>query len=235
MHHRTSTELWQITTARRISLYSRYAFNVSKGYHESKPNREIRSVQVVQGLIVNFGDLFRIAPCSVSHGFYIKAELAVAAWLSPGIRALHDPTLHTMCITHLRNLASRCHSLCDFSNFAYAHITGLSMASELCSHKYTGELDVGICCLTCSTVRRYPPETDPSQSSLPFISKDEEYQYEPVDTTSNTIRLIVLSPGNDSDPTSCRVISTNSNLALPFIAISYTWTSEDETRPMHRA
>jgi hypothetical protein len=100
------------------------------------------------------------------------------------------------------------------------------MESEVCSHKYLQELEIGLCCLSCGALRDSIPEiwnATPTSNN----ESDEEYQYKPL--RPEEIRLILLLPGAESDPISCRVITIplHAGHSYKYEAVSYTWAAED--------
>jgi hypothetical protein len=100
------------------------------------------------------------------------------------------------------------------------------MESEVCSHKYLEELEIGLCCLSCGAVRNFVSET-PDTSAASTTLSDEEYKYTPL--RPDQIRLIVLHPGAELDPISCQIITIQLQSADPYRyeAVSYTWATED--------
>jgi len=102
------------------------------------------------------------------------------------------------------------------------------MESEVCRHKYLSSLDIGLCCLSCGTIRSFL--SDPSITKVHNLPDSEgcdiEYEHEPLETPWDTIRLLVLLAGKKSDPVSCRITSVGLDEQPAYIAISYTWTTE---------
>jgi hypothetical protein len=100
------------------------------------------------------------------------------------------------------------------------------MESKVCSHKYLEELEIGLCCLSCGTLRNFVSET-PDTSAASNTQPGEEYQYSPL--RPDQIRLIVLHPGAESDPISCQIITIQlqSGYSYRYEAVSYTWATED--------
>jgi hypothetical protein len=101
------------------------------------------------------------------------------------------------------------------------------MPPEACSHKHVGSFELGIYCLSCGAVRSAVPETIPIASVEARSQLEEEYQYNVLDRDQEEIRLIELLPAANKDRISCRVITVGLNLAPAYVAISYTWTTED--------
>jgi hypothetical protein len=100
------------------------------------------------------------------------------------------------------------------------------MQPEACSHKYLEELEIGLCCLSCGAMRNFTLDTSDTSPTLDTQSH-EEYQYTPLNPDLNEIRLLVLLPGAETEPISCRIITVELESAPIYSAVSYTWATED--------
>ncbi|KAF2035353.1 hypothetical protein EK21DRAFT_54070 [Setomelanomma holmii] len=96
------------------------------------------------------------------------------------------------------------------------------MQSE-CLHRYVEKLDIGICCLSCGSIRNSTYESTAVASEQPA---DEEYRYQRLDHNLKHIRLVELLPVRGLDPISCRIKIAQLQHLPPYAAISYTWATE---------
>ena len=101
------------------------------------------------------------------------------------------------------------------------------MEAESCKHQYVEPCDLGLCCLSCGAVRSSTFEVPLISPGTPHLSPDEEYQYSPLSRDLDEIRLIELYPGAETDPISCRIITVELRFCPPYLAMSYTWATED--------
>jgi hypothetical protein len=100
------------------------------------------------------------------------------------------------------------------------------MESEVCSHKYLEELEIGLCCLSCGALRNFVSKASDTTSTSNTES-DEEYQYMPL--RPDEIRLVVLLPDSEDHLISCRILTVQlqAAAAYEYEAVSYTWATED--------
>jgi hypothetical protein len=96
-------------------------------------------------------------------------------------------------------------------------ITVLNMASQKpCEHKYMEKYDIGLCCLSCGTVR------NSIFAEFTTAPSHDEYQYIPLKRSPKEIRLVALLPGRGSDPICCRIITVQLDHCPYYTAASYT-------------
>jgi hypothetical protein len=94
-------------------------------------------------------------------------------------------------------------------------------SNKSCQHKYVEKCDIGLCCLSCGTIRN---SIFTAPTPTPSI---DEYQYIPLKRYPQEIRLVALYPGHGSDPICCRIITAQLRSLPYYTAASYTWATED--------
>jgi hypothetical protein len=102
-----------------------------------------------------------------------------------------------------------------------------SMEVEACIHRYVQPCDIGLCCLSCGAFRKSHFETRSIGQGTPQVSPDEDYQYSTLDRNLDEIRLVEIYPGAESSPILCRIVSVELRRCFPYLAVSYTWATED--------
>jgi hypothetical protein len=113
------------------------------------------------------------------------------------------------------------------------------MPSDRCSHKDSRVFDHTIACLSCGTTRNIALEKEIVPSNIPQVPDWAPYSYQSLDQDRNEIRLLelvstqpapfpssILRPRTER-PLHCRLIKCRLEKAPPYIAISYTWATED--------
>jgi hypothetical protein len=97
------------------------------------------------------------------------------------------------------------------------------MAPSTCRHTDVREFDDIRSCLACGETwfRSHSTQHLPSVASPPYIYSDLRCL-----ETGQTIRLVVISPGEESDPLRCTLDLSDLRHAN-YHAVSYTWATED--------
>jgi len=104
------------------------------------------------------------------------------------------------------------------------------MLPETCNHGDTSLFNSMMVCSSCGVVRSLidkAPTVSPCGQVIHPPEVSTFYQYSGLSRDRDEIRLVVLLPGDEKDPVNCRIITTELDSAPSFIAVSYTWATED--------
>jgi hypothetical protein len=96
------------------------------------------------------------------------------------------------------------------------HNIYFTMQTELCRHSDTKAVGDTVCCNSCGDVLSYALE-----------SGQQVYTHRPLRLDRGEIRLVVVLPGTGLDPITCRIITVELESSPEYVAISYTWATED--------
>jgi hypothetical protein len=113
----------------------------------------------------------------------------------------------------------------------------VTMQRTPCAHNDIRLFDNTLYCLSCGARRHLlSKHTTPPGGA---IVRDPELGPQPYEYTSlrrdqNDFRLVVLLAGARSDPICCRIITADLDAPPEYIAISYTWATEDGDASMSR-
>jgi hypothetical protein len=93
-----------------------------------------------------------------------------------------------------------------------------------CRHPDIRKFDGIRCCLACGEAIFETPQLTPSTQ----VDTYAQYQYNGLSTNfGQEIRLVVLLPGERSEPIRCEIIHVDLEIHPQFEAVSYTWATED--------